>query len=260
MELRDFALRILSADTLEEKLLCPENLTDFTPGSSIHFNEPTRPQNMGFNKRSKEEKLPAFQEHGSEDKRAICLHRFAGHELLAVEIMAYALLAFPEAPKAFRKGVAHTLKEEQGHVRLYMNRMAEMGLSFGDLPLYKHFWNHVPYLIDPISYVSVMSLTFEMANLDFAPMYKKSFSHFGDEKSALLMEQIFQDELNHVSFGFHWLNRMKNKDDDSWQVWAQSLGPKLTPKRAMGFVFHPEHRKMAGIPDTWIENFKSLKK
>ena len=211
---------------------------------------------MGFNKRTKEEKLPSFQTHGKEENRAACLHRFAGHELLAVEIMAHALTAFPDAPKSFRKGIAHTLKEEQGHVRLYMQRMEEMGLRFGDLPLYRHFWNHVPYLTSPVRYVSVMSLTFEMANLDFAPLYGKSFSHFGDEKSAALMAQIVKDEINHVSFGWRWLNRLKG-ENDAWNTWVESIAPKLVPSRAKGFVLHEENRLNAGLPQSWIDKLKS---
>lgn len=257
MELREWATRILSADTLEEKLLIPDSLTDDAPGAPLWFNEPTRPLNMGFNKRTKEEKLPHFQSHGSEDNRAICLHRFAGHELLAVEIMAHALTAFPDAPKAFRRGVAHTLKEEQGHVQLYMHRMAEMGLRFGDLPLYRHFWNHASHLTTPLRYVSVMSLTFEMANLDFAPLYGKSFSHFGDEKSAALMAQILKDEINHVSFGWRWLNRFKG-ESNSWDSWVDSLSSKLTPKRAIGFVLMEDNRRHAGIPEDWISRLRHL--
>ncbi len=255
MELRDWATRILTADTLEEKLLDPGPLTDFHPGTPLFFDEPTRPTSMGFNKRSKEEKLPAFQLHGNADNRAICLHRFAGHELLAVEIMAHALTAFPDAPKAFRKGIAHTLKEEQGHVRLYLKRMQELGLNFGDLPLYRHFWNHVQHLTSPIRYVSVMSLTFEMANLDFAPMYGKSFSNFGDHESAALMAQILKDEIHHVSFGFSWLQKFKG-ELASWDAWTQSQGPLLTPKRAKGFVLMEENRRSAGIPEDWISNLK----
>lgn len=258
MDLREWATRILTADTLEEKLLCPDILTDDNPGPPLTFNEPTRPPHMGFNKRTREEKLPSFQNHAKEENRAVCLHRFAGHELLAVEIMANALTAFPEAPKAFRKGIAHTLKEEQGHVKLYMQRMKEMGLSFGDLPLYRHFWNHVPHLTrSPICYVSVMSLTFEMANLDFAPMYGKSFAHFGDEKSAKLMEQIVKDEINHVSFGFRWLNKLKEKHEDSWDSWTAGQGPKLNPKRATGFVLMGENRRLAGIPEDWISKLQT---
>jgi len=256
MELRDWAIRILSADTLEEKLFSPEILTDENPGSPLLFNEPTRPPEMGFNKRTREQKLPAFQTHGKEENRAVCLHRFAGHELLAVEIMAHALTAFPNAPKSFRKGVAHTLKEEQGHVQLYMHRMEEMGLQFGDLPLYRHFWNHVPYLTSPIRYISTMSLTFEMANLDFAPLYRKSFDHFGDQKSADLMAQIVKDEINHVSFGWRWLNRMKG-EQDLWSTWVESITPNLIPSRAKGFVLNEENRHKAGIPQDWIDRLKN---
>ena len=258
MELREWAVRILTADTLEEKLLCPEILTDKDPGSPLIFDEPTRPPHMGFNKRRKEEKLPPFQNHGSAENRAVCLHRFAGHELLAVEIMAQALAAFPNAPKSFRRGVAHTLKEEQGHVRLYMERMEELGCRFGDLPLYRHFWNHVPYLIaSPICYISTMSLTFEMANLDFAPLYRKSFKHFGDPKSAALMEQILHDEIHHVSFGWRWLNQFKGTLAP-WDAWTSSLNPRLNPSRAKGFVLHPEPRRKAGIPEDWIEKLAAL--
>ena len=104
--------------------------------------------------------------------------------------MAFTLLAFPDAPSSFRSGVAHTLCEEQGHVRLYMEQMKQLGIQFGDLPLYRHFWKHTPYIQSPIHYISMMSLTFEMANLDFASMYGKSFAHFGDVDAAELMESF----------------------------------------------------------------------
>jgi uncharacterized ferritin-like protein (DUF455 family) len=256
MEIREWATRILTADTLEEKLLSPDVLTDFEPGPPLIFDEPTRPASMAFKKHSREEKLPSFQLHGSADNRAICLHRFAGHELLAVEIMAHALTAFPNAPKAFRKGLAHTLKEEQGHVKLYIKRMNELGLNFGDLPLYKFFWHHVPHLTSPIRYVSVMSLTFEMANLDFAPMYGKSFSNFGDTSSAALMAQILKDEIKHVSFGFAWLQKFKGQLD-TWDAWTQSQGPLLTPKRATGLVLMEDNRRAAGIPEDWITRLRN---
>lgn len=207
MELRQWATRILGADTLEEKLLTPPILTDHTPGPAVLWDTPSRPIGMEFKRHSKREKLPPFHEHASPDKRAACLHRFAGHELLAVEIMAYALLAFPDAPKHFRKGLANTLKEEQEHVRLYIERLAGLGVKFGDMPLYKHFWSYVPHLHTPMAYVSTMSLTFEMANLDFAPMYKKSFARNGDDLSAALMQRILEDEISHVSFGYQWLKK-----------------------------------------------------
>ncbi len=257
MELREWAVRILSADTLQDKLFTPQKLTDDAPGEPLLFKEPVRPTGMHFSRHSSREKLPAFHEHRDPDKRAVCLHRFAGHELLAVEIMAQSLLAFPHAPKHFRRGVANTLREEQGHVKLYMTRMQQLGLNFGDLPLYRHFWAYVPHLTCPIRYVSLMSLTFEMANLDFAPMYGKSFSRVGDEPSAALMQQILEDEINHVSFGMNWLKKFKTPDQSEWDAWEESLPALVPAKRAKGFLVHEEPRRRAGVPEDWIKKIKS---
>lgn len=258
MELREWTYSILSADTLEGKLSCPDSLTDDKPGPAIIWEEPVRPPGMALKRRSKEEKLPSFQEHREAEKRAICLHRFAGHELLAVEIMAYTLLAFPDAPKNFRKGLANTLSEEQGHVRLYMNRLKTLGLKFGDLPLYRHFWMHTPYIHSPLHYVSMMSLTFEMANLDFAPMYGKSFLHHGDNDSAQLMATILKDEISHVRFGWQWFKNLKQDGTNEWLIWENVLKTTLlSPKRAKGFLIHEHPRQQAGIPAEWISNLKT---
>ncbi len=258
MELRDWALRILSADTLEEKLLQPDALTDNKPGATLLFAEPTRPPGMQFQRHCRKEKLPTFHDHKTADKRAICLHRFAGHELLAVEIMAQVLLAFPDAPKHFRKGIAGTLREEQEHVRIYLARMEGLGMKLGDLPLYRHFWSYVPRLTTPLHYVSMMSLTFEMANLDFAPLYGASFARAGDEESAVLMQRILADEISHVSFGYQWLKKLKGKEESEWEAWEKSLPSPLTPKRAIGRVLHEDHRREAGLSEEWISRFKLL--
>lgn len=256
MELKDWAIRILSADTIEEKLFDPLVFTDETPGPAILWKEPTRPNGMGFKRHTRKERLPTFNQHGEAEKRAACLHRFAGHELLAVEIMAYALLAFPDAPKHFRRGVANTLREEQGHVKLYIERMKEMGLKFGDYPLYRHFWSHTPFLTTPLRYLSLMSLTFEMANLDFAPLYGESFARHGDILSAKLMQQILEDEISHVSFGYRWLCRFKTKEENAFKIWQENIPPLVTIQRARGFTLLEEPRKKAGIPQDWIDKLK----
>ena len=256
MEIRDWATHILSADRIEDKLFDPKEFTDFCPGEAVYWKEPVRPSGMVLQKKNKKEKLPPFHEHHDPDKRAVCLHRFAGHELLAVEIMAYTLLAFPEAPRHFRRGLVNTLRDEQRHVSLYIKRMEALGLKFGDLPLYRHFWVHSKYITSPMKYVSTMCLTLEMANLDFAPMYGKSFLRYGDQESSDLMHTILNDEISHVNFGLQWLRKFKPTDSTDWDAWTSSMSELMTPKRAKGFLVHEDHRLAAGIPQNWIDNLK----
>lgn len=257
MEINEWALKILSSESLSDKLFEPETLTDFEPGPPMIIPEPARTYELRLQKRKDEEKLPVLHDLLHQDKRAVCLHRFAGHELLAVEMMAYTLLAFPEAPSSFRKGLAHTLKEEQGHVQLYCKRLNEMGVSFGSMPLYKHFWIHTPFIKSPLHYVGTMSLTLEMANLDFAPTYGNAFLKSGDEESSKLMATILQDEIAHVRFGMQWLRKMKGEDISEWDTWTQLLeNSKLTPRRAKGKNFHEEPRKKAGVSEEWIQNLR----
>jgi len=257
MELRSWAIRILSADRLEDKLFYPDILTDFEPGAPIVWQEPTRPKGLHFQRHNHNEKLPPLSELHNVDKRAACLHRFAGHELLAVEIMAFALLAFPTAPKHFRKGLANTLREEQWHVQLYLRRLKNLNLSFEDLPHFRHFWSYTPFMTTPLRYVSLMSLTFENANLDFAPTYGAAFKKYDDAASANLMKKILEDEIKHVSFGWQWLKKTKDPHLDPWEAWIDNLPPRMTPKRAKGHLtFFPEHRHLAGLSDEWVINLE----
>jgi uncharacterized ferritin-like protein (DUF455 family) len=255
MELRQWALQILTGSHLEDKLSAPEILTDDFPGPPLFIDEPARSPSLALSRRSKEEKLPPFQFHHTQDARCLCLHRFCGHELLAVEMISFALLAYPEAPKGYRKSLVHHLKEEQSHVRLYQNRLKEMGVCFGDQPLFRHFWASTSYLYDVQHFISFMNLTLEQANLDFAPMYRHSFVRHGDIESARVMEKILLDEIGHVRLGIHWLKRLypEKNDPQLFETWKSSLPKGVGPERGYGFVCYVEPRQKAGVPLSWIE-------
>ncbi|HVY47179.1 MAG TPA: DUF455 family protein, partial [Minicystis sp.] len=51
-------------------------------------------------------------------KRAQLVHAFLHHELQAAELMAWALLAFADAPPAFRRGLARIAADEIRHMHL----------------------------------------------------------------------------------------------------------------------------------------------
>jgi uncharacterized ferritin-like protein (DUF455 family) len=260
-ELRQFAQRVLHADTLEDKLWLPEGgiaaLTDEAPGEPVQWSEPGRPAELKIASRKDRKKLPALASLDRPDMRVRVLHTFANHELMAVELMAWALLAYPEAGTAFRRGLAHILADEQRHLRLYMDRIEAHGAHFGDLPVNDHFWRCAPSLTTPLKWVSAMNLVFEQANLDFAPVFGEQFERVGDTASAELMKVIEHDEIHHVGFGAHFLKQHTPQGRSSYDVWVENLTFHNSPDRARGTEFNAAARLESGLDEEFVERVRS---
>ncbi len=254
MELRAFAEQVLFATTLEEKLRCPASVTDETPGAAIAVPEmPGRPAELNFKAHtSAKSDFPGLHALENEHERGRLLHFFANHELLATELMALVLLRFPEAPAAFRRGVFQTLKDEQEHTRLYIERMRACGIRFGELPVSGYFWRAVSGMESPMDYVAGLSLTFEQANLDFARHFARSFAQVGDAESSALLERIHRDEIAHVAYGLKWFRRWKNPTESDWEAFCRQLKFPLSPQRAKGVSLNVEGRRAAGFDAQFI--------
>ena len=254
MELREFAEQVLFATTLEEKLRCPANLTDEYPGAQMLAPKmPGRPAALSFKKQdAAKAAFPGVHRLEQQHERGRLLHFFANHELLATELMALVLLRFPDAPPAFRRAVLQTLKDEQEHTRLYLERMAACGIEFGDLPVSGYFWRAVSPMENPLDYVAGLSLTFEQANLDFARHFARDFATVGDDATAQLLERIYRDEIAHVACGLKWFRRWKNPEQSDWEAYCQQLKFPLSPQRAKGFALNIEARRAAGLDPQFI--------
>ena len=254
MELHDFAERVLFATTLEEKLQCPADITDEQPGAPVATPAaPGRPAELRFKLTGTARgEFPGTKHLEQERERGRLLHFFANHELLATELMALVLLRFPKAPTAFRKGVLQTLKDEQEHTRLYLQRMKECGIHFGELPVSGYFWRSVSVMENPMDYVSSLCLTFEQANLDFARHFARGFATVGDDTTAKLLEKIYRDEIAHVAYGLKWFRRWKNPGESDWDAFCRQLKFPLSPQRAKGITLNVEGRRAAGFDDVFI--------
>ncbi len=256
MELRVFAERILFTPTLEARLSVPAGglagLTDEDPGSAQPWRTPARPEHLQIAPKRERKSLPHPSALDDPVMRVRCLHTFANHELMALELMAWALLAYPDAPTAFRRGLAWLIVEEQRHLRLYMSEIERLGAQFGDLPVNDHFWRVAPSLETPLQWVCAMNLTFEQANLDHAPVFAEHFEAAGDPECAELMRQITEDEIKHVGFGARWLRYFSDDDEATFEVFADNLTFYNTPNRARGDALNVEARRRAGLDDDFI--------
>jgi uncharacterized ferritin-like protein (DUF455 family) len=254
MELRELAEQILFATTLEQKLWCPEVIVDEHRGQPLVVPEaPGRPPELRFRAQGVgRADFPGLHQLENGRERGRLLHFLANHELLATELMALVLLRFPEAPAGFRRGVLQTLKDEQIHTRLYLERMRECGIEFGELPVNGYFWRCLSTMESPIDYVAGLSLTFEQANLDFCQYFSQAFEQVGDEATAKLLTRIYGDEIGHVAYGLKWFRRWKDPRQTDWQAFSSQLKFPLSPQRAKGPRLNLEGRRAAGLDAEFI--------
>ncbi len=253
--LEDWALRLILADNLGEKLRAPEgHLEESDAGVDPAAarrpvpDSPGRPPQLRITPRSP--RTPKDLHDSS--SRARLLHTFAHHELQAAELFARALLAFPETPPAFRRGLARLAGEELQHLRLYLKRLAELGAAYGDWPVRDWFWERVPLCADAVSFTAFMGLGLEGANLEHGPRFARLLRAAGDEVSAALLERIEQDEVGHVAFARTWFEQFTHTPLD-FETWARHLPAPLTPAVLRSQPLNREARERAGMPASFLD-------
>jgi uncharacterized ferritin-like protein (DUF455 family) len=258
MTARDYGRGIVLGDTLAAKLARPPadlELDDRQP--PLRITSPGRPAELAIVS-ARRVRTPPLAGMRDPAQRARILHALANHELQAIELFAWALLAYPDAPIAFRRGLVAILAEEQLHFELYAERMAALGTRFGDHPVTGHFWNQLDPLVGPLEFACAMGLTFEHANLDFAGDYAAAARACGDIATADVLERVHADEIGHVHFGWVWMNRLGDAGADPWQTYVTHVSPPLGPHRARGARLDRDARKKAGISDAFIAELDAI--
>lgn len=256
MEIRDFALSVVTAEDLAEKLApAAGDLRDDSPGPAHRAAGPGRPANLRI-RPGREVRVPSLAGMADRVQRSRILHALANHELQAAELFAWALLAFPDAPPDFRRGLLHILGDEQRHTRMYVARLEAAGARFGDFPVSGYFWNKARFLHSPLDFICAMSLTFENANLDHTVETAEAARAAGDEKTAAVIDRVRRDETEHVRFGWRWLQAFKAAGESAWDAYRGHLEWPLRPAKARGRVFRRQGREDAGLDADFIRRLE----
>ena len=255
MTISEAAERVLFGQSLEEKLhVSPLELADTGRHPAIATPDcPTRPSEMQLSESGVRASFPGVNQLDQDKPRGEMLHFLANHELLASELMALVLLKFPDAPDEYRRGVYEAMREEQMHTLMYMRRMKDCGIEFGQLPLNSYFWRLVSPMKSPMEFVTKLNLTFEQANLDFSRHYAALFRQVGDNSTAAVLEKIYQDEIGHVGHGIKWLREWKDPKQSDWTTYCQGLELPFSASKAKGMApYNPEGRRAAGLDEEFI--------
>ncbi|MDV6236074.1 DUF455 family protein [Leptospira ellisii] len=252
MTLNEFAERVLFGPSLEDKLFSPEDSpTDII--ISEYSNLPTVPiRENRIRISDHKSKIPRLEQLFIEDNRYVTLHHFANHELMAIELFAYAILKFQDAPSSVRFGLYRTLLEEQTHLRLYLSEMKKGGMELGDRPLNYVFWKQLPKMRTLEKFYAVMAISFEGANLDFSKIYTMAFERFGDSEKAEIMRKVYEDEIKHVRRGYDYIRKRMPESVGEWEHYLSLIEFPFTPRRAKGYHYFPETRIEVGFSREFV--------
>jgi uncharacterized ferritin-like protein (DUF455 family) len=243
----DYAL----ADSLDTKLVPPPvpEMWEETPPVR-RLEAPGRPRELRVvTKAGKTRGLAA------PSGRARALHTFFHHELQAAELMAWAVLAFPDTPREFRAGLVRIALDEIRHMHLYAKQIARLGYSVGQFSVRDWFWERIPRCADATSFVATMGLGVESANLEHTASFAARFREAGDEEGARIQEIIGREEIGHVRFGTRWFERFTSSDGRSlsFDMWRRALPPPLSPLLMRGKPLHREARRIAGQLEPFLD-------
>ncbi|PJZ54427.1 DUF455 family protein [Leptospira adleri] len=252
MTLNEFAKQVLFGAGLEDKLFSPN-----VPPEDIQTFEISNLPNLPIREKKiqisdHKSKIPRLEQLFSDENRYVTLHHFANHELMAIELFAYAILKFQDAPSRVRWSLYRTLLEEQNHLRLYLSEMKNGGMELGDRPLNYIFWKQIPRMQTLEKFYAVMAISFEGANLDFSKIYTMAFERFGDEQKAAIMRKVYEDEIKHVRRGYQYILKQMPESKNEWEHYLSLIEFPFTPRRAKGYHYFPETRIEAGFSEEFV--------
>jgi uncharacterized ferritin-like protein (DUF455 family) len=224
----------------------PLPLVDYSP---LRIAQPGRPLEL----RVSPHKIKAPRGGALRDpkKRAALLHTFWHHELQAAELMCWAVLAFPDAPAAFKRGLLGICQDEIRHMQLYAAEIQRLAFGIGDFPVRDWFWARVPAAASPAAFVAVMGLGFEAGNLDHTQRFAKQFRALGDEQGARVQEQVAREEIAHVAFAAHWFRHFEG--ELSFSRWCETLPAPLSPLVMRGDPLDRVARGVAGMDEVFLD-------
>jgi uncharacterized ferritin-like protein (DUF455 family) len=143
--------------------------------------------------------------------RAALLHALAHIELNAIDLAADIIARFTDErlPRGFYDDWLRIADEEAKHYLLLAERLAVLGMAYGDLPAHDGLWQAAEETAhDLLARLAVVPLVLEARGLDVTPAMIARLQAVEDRESAAALTLIYEEEIGHVAIGKRWFDHV----------------------------------------------------
>jgi len=193
---------------------------------------------------------------GSRQGRGALMHAVAHIEFNAIDLAADMIARFGHHPDISTVDRADFIgdwisvcHDEARHFGLINTRLADLGLSYGDLPAHNGLWEAAVSTKDNFAArLAIAPMVLEARGLDVTPAMIEKLNKVDDTDSANILKIIYNDEIGHVAIGARWfqnLARQKDRNAESWfhELVTAFFAGKLKPP------FNVQARTLAGLTE-----------
>jgi uncharacterized ferritin-like protein (DUF455 family) len=199
--------------------------------------------------------MPKRRAFGSLAGRVALLHAVAHIELNAIDLAWDIIARFSREalPRAFFGDWVGVAAQEALHFELLVQRLADFGAYYGDLPAHDGLWESASATADDLlARLAVVPLVLEARGLDVTPEMAATLERAGDPESAAVLLRIYRDEIDHVAAGVRWFDELCR---------ARGLIPDETFRALVRYYFkgqlkppfNQKARAAAGFPARYYE-------
>ena len=156
-------------------------------------------------------------------RRIALIHALAHIEFVAIDLAFDMIGRFgSQFPREFADNWFRVGAEEAMHFVLLDRRLREMGSFYGALPAHDGLWDAAKETAyDAAARLAIVPMVLEARGLDITLDTVERFHAMGDPLTAKVLNRIFHDEINHVSFGTKWFewccNRYQSDPHRRWK-------------------------------------------
>ncbi|KAL2611447.1 hypothetical protein R1flu_023139 [Riccia fluitans] len=207
-------LVLATTDPLEKALFTHQAFRLWKMGE-MQIGVGVAPDNPG--RPSKPQLVPPREVPGPKDTdltpSAHAMHNLAHIELNAIDLAWDTLVRFSHASdelgRQFFADFLHVADDESRHFRWCLQRLNELGFSYGDIPAHNLLWKDCMRTSGSVkARLAVIPMIQEARGLDASPRLVKRLSGLADNRSAAIVRRIGEEEIAHVGVGVTWFLRV----------------------------------------------------